>query len=117
MTKLMIAAALIAAPAIAQTSPSPMAAAFGNTIVSTAPGGVVTKTHVNPDGTYKSETNGAVMSGTWEVRKGLICYSQTVPAPAAPLCTMGAKKKVGSKWSIVHEDDTSTKVTIVAGRS
>jgi len=106
----------IAAPAVARDAASPMAGAFGNTIVSTAPGGVVTRTWVDPDGTYKSVVNGAEATGTWTVSKGLICYAQTVPAPAPPLCTLGANKKVGSKWSIMLPDDTSVKVTIVAGR-
>lgn len=110
-----LAAVLAATSAAAQDSP--MAGAFGNTIVSTAPGGVVTRAYVDPDGTYRSVTNGVESKGTWEVKKGLICYSQTVPAPAAPLCTLGAKKKVGSKWSIMQPDDTSVKVTIVAGRT
>lgn len=111
---IIITAALAAAPTLAQESP--MAGAFGNTIVSTASGGVETLTHVNPDGTYESATAGVLSKGNWVVKKGQICYSQTVPAPAAPLCTAGPKKKVGSKWSIMNADDTSTKVTIVAGR-
>ena len=115
MKQLIFAAAvLLAAPALAQDSP--MAGAFGNTIVSVAPGGMETRTYVDADGTYRSVTNGAESKGTWEVKKGLICYSQTVPAAAPPLCTLGAKKKVGSKWSVISSDDMSTKATIVAGR-
>lgn len=114
MKTILLTAALLAAPAVAQDSP--MAGAFGNTIVSTAPGGVETKAYVDPDGSYRSVTNGAESKGTWAVKKGLVCYTQTVPTPAAPLCTVGANKKVGSKWSIMLPDDTSTKVKIVAGR-
>ena len=114
MKHLALLAITLAAAAPAQDSP--MAGAFGNTIVSTAPGGIVTKTYVDPDGTYRSVTAGAESKGTWAVKKGMLCYAQTDPAPAAPLCTLGAKKKVGSKWSIVQPDATSTKVTIVAGR-
>ena len=114
MRKLVLMMAALAAPAVAQDSQ--MAGAFGNTIVSTAPGGVVTRTYIDADGTYRSVTGGVEGKGNWTIRKGLICYNQTLPAPAAPLCTLGAKKKVGSKWSIVQPDATSTKVTIVAGR-
>ena len=110
----LLAALLLAGPAAAQDSP--MAGAFGNTIVATAPDKTVTKTYIEPDGSYRSVVNGAEMRGTWQVKKGLLCYQQTAPAPAAPLCTIGANKKVGSKWSIMAPDDTSTKVTIVAGR-
>lgn len=111
-------AATLAAPAIAQTekSDSPMAGAFGNTIVSTAPTGVVTMTYIDPDGTYRSIAPGMDSRGRWSVWRGQICYTQTSPGPAAPLCTTGPKKKVNSKWQVYHADGTSTKVTIIPGR-
>ena len=100
----------------AQTADSPMAGAFGNTIVSVQPGGMVTRTYVDPDGTYRSVTNDLESSGRWEIKKGLICYSAGKPAPAPPLCSLGPKKKLGAKWRIFQPDDNVVMVSIVAGR-
>ncbi len=107
---------LIAAPAIAQDKPSPMQGAFGNTIVTTGTDKSVTKTYVDADGKYRSVTPTYESTGTWTVKKGLICYAQTAPVVAAPLCAIGANKKVGDKWSLVQPDGMSIRVTIVAGR-
>ena len=102
-----------AVPAVASEQPSPMAGAFGNTILSISPDGIETRTYVEPDGTYRSVTGGVESSGTWAVVKGQICYS----APgAAPLCALGPKKKVGSKWKIFVTDDRYYSNSIVAGR-
>lgn len=116
--KNLIAMACLAAalPALAQDAAGPMAGAFGNTIVSTTPKGVVTKTYIDADGSYRSVADGAESRGQWTMKKGLICYTRQIPAPAAPLCTLGPGKKVGGKWAIFQDDGTSTKVTIVAGR-
>ena len=76
-------ATAMAAPAIAQTAAeadSPMAGAFGNTLVSTAPNGAVTQTYIDPDGTYRSIALGMDSRGRWNVWRGQICYSQTSPA-------------------------------------
>ena len=106
--------ALAAVPALAQESP--MTGAFGNTIVSTDPSGAVTRTWVDADGKYRSETGGAISSGAWVVRRGMICYSQTSPVAAAPLCTLGPKKRLGSRWSIVQPSGMSVRTQIIAGR-
>lgn len=113
-------ATTMAAPAMGQAAAdadSPMAGAFGNTLVSTAPNGAVTQTYIDPDGTYRSIALGMDSRGRWSVWRGQICYSQTSPAPAPPLCSLGPKKKVNSKWTIFHGDGSSTKVTIIPGRA
>lgn len=110
LTLILLAAA---APAMASDAQSPMAGAFGNTILSISPDGVETRTYVDPDGTYRSVTGGVESAGTWQVVKGQICYQ----APAAPpLCALGPKKKVGSKWKIFVTDDRYYSNSIVAGR-
>src|SRR5262249_46791998 len=107
---------IIAVPAIAHDKPSPMQSAFGNTIVTTATDKSVTRTYVDADGKYRSVTPTYESTGTWTVRKGMVCYAQVTPVFAAPLCAIGANKKVGDKWSLVQPDGMSIKVTIVAGR-
>ena len=105
-----------ALPAAASAQDNPMQGAFGNTIVSVQPDGVTTRTYVDLDGTYRSVTDGAEVTGRWHVDKGMICYLAEQPAPAAELCALGPKKKVGSKWRIYLPDDTSVKVSIEEGR-
>lgn len=109
-------ALILPAPISAQAADNPMTGAFGNTIVSVQPDGTTTRTYVDPDGSYRSVTDGAETSGRWEVRRGLVCYSALTPAPAAPLCSLGPKKKVGAKWKVFLSDDASVKVSIVPGR-
>ncbi len=121
MTRSLIITAVLAAfasvtPSLAQAPVSPMAGAFGNTIVTTYADGTSARTFVDPDGTYRSLTGSNESRGTWSVKKGLICYTQTVPAPAPDLCAIGAKKKLGAKWRVFLANDQSIKVEIVAGR-
>lgn len=95
--------------------PSPMAGAFGNTIVSVNPDGSSTKTYLEPDGSYRSVTPAGTFTGRWAIERARLCYHDASGAP--PLCTIGPGKKVGDKWKIFLESGSQVKVEIVAGRS
>ena len=116
MKHVMIVAATLLAATGASAQTTGMEGAYGNTIVTTMPDGTGGKTYVDPDGTYKAVNGTTTSTGKWSVKKGLVCYSQMQPAVAAPLCTMGARKKVGDKWKIFQGDGQAIRVEMVAGR-
>ena len=79
----MAAASIGLAPgpvARAQTAASPVAAAFGNTILSTYPDGRTAEIWLNPDGSYTGEGRRHDPSnGHWTARSGRLCFKQSRP--------------------------------------
>lgn len=103
------------AQAADEDKPSPMAGAFGNTIVSLNPDGSSTRTYLEPDGSYRSVTPLGTFTGRWAIERARLCYHGSTGGP--PLCTIGPGKKLGDKWKIFLPDGSAVKVEIVAGRS
>jgi hypothetical protein len=65
---------------MAQAAASPVAAAFGNTILSTYPDGRTAEIWLSPDGTYTGEGRRHDPSnGRWTVRGGRLCFKQSRP--------------------------------------
>jgi hypothetical protein len=83
---LLIAAAL-ALPALAARAegpPSPIAATFGNTVVSTYSDGRSQKIWISPDGTWSGlSRRGAPLAGKWTLKGEKVCLRQTHP-PTLP---------------------------------
>ncbi len=76
-----LATALAAgAAAFAQSPPSPLQPAFGNSLVSTYPDGRVSKLWLAPDGTFEGlNRKGQPNSGEWTVSKDRLCLKQYRP--------------------------------------
>src|SRR3954470_5491498 len=78
-----VGAALFALPCQAADKPvdkSDVAAAFGNTIVSTYPDGRIAKLWLKPDGAYEAQgRRGGMSSGRWAVKGDKICMKQGRP--------------------------------------
>lgn len=69
-----------AGAALAQPAQSPLAPAFGNTLVSTYPDGKVSKLWLAPDGTFDGmNRKGQANSGKWTVSKERLCMKQYKP--------------------------------------
>jgi len=81
---LLLTFGLAAAPMAALASePSPLASAFGNTVVSTYPDGRTALVWLKKDGTYTGKGRRRTpSSGTWSLRGGKVCLKQSRPVPA-----------------------------------
>lgn len=78
---LLLTVGLAAAPlAVLAAEPSPLARAFGNTVVSTYPDGRTALVWLRKDGTYSGETRRRTpTSGTWSLKAGKVCLKQSRP--------------------------------------
>jgi len=79
-----------------------VAAAFGNTVVSTYPDGTSQKIWLHPDGSWTglSRSNGH-LAGSWSTRGEKVCLKQSKP-PTLPIsfCTaLPASSQPGVQWA------------------
>ena len=73
-------ATVLVGGAFAQSPQSPLAPAFGNSLVSTYPDGRTSKLWLEPDGTFKGmNRKGQPNSGKWTVAKDRLCMKQYKP--------------------------------------
>lgn len=111
--------ALIAAPSVAVATPaSPnVAAAFGNTIVSTYPDGRHGHLWLKADGgyDYRGRRN-TPSSGRWFIKGGKVCLKQAKPK-AIPFtyCTAAPTGGVGATWKAKAVTGEALSVTLVKG--
>lgn len=112
---LALAFALAAGSALA--AGDPVAWSYGNTIVSTNADGATAKTMVKEDNTYTgTDEAGKPINGTWAVKDGQYCNTQTEP-PADEVCQdMWPAYKVGDKWETTDADGNKISWTLEAGQ-
>ena len=80
-----LAQAVFPCGAIAEDSPNPVAATFGNTVVSVYPDGRSQKIWMNPDGTWTGlSRRGNPLAGKWTVKGEKVCLRQSHP-PTLPI--------------------------------
>jgi hypothetical protein len=96
-----------------------MASRFGNTVEATNAKGEVTKLWYAEDGSFTGNANGQDFKGTWELKDGTICLTQTDPAPQPgatnPTCNPASAHAVGDTWE-VGEGDAKMTIKLVAGK-
>ena len=120
MKRILLGAAVLALSAGVALADN-LAGYYGNTVVTTAPDGKVTKSKVNKDGTYSSVMpDGSTTSGTWAWKDpSTACFTQTTPPPAAgtaPACFKIDPHKVGDNWETPTPDGKATiKYSLSAG--
>src|SRR5450755_259322 len=101
----------------AATSQSPVAAAFGNTIVSTYPDGRTAEIWLRPDGAYAGEgRRHDPSSGHWNLKGGKICFHQSRPIPFGSYCTAIPESGMGASWSGKAPTGEPTTIKLVSGR-
>lgn len=108
-----IAAAFAMAGAV---QAAPMDTAYGNTVVVTYPGGVVSKLYVEADGTYTATSPMGAVKGTWAIADGQTCFTQTEPAGVPASCGPTVDKQIGDTWDGVGVGGAPVTLTLVAGR-
>jgi len=82
--------------------PGPVAAAFGNTVISSYPDGTSQKIWLHPDGTWNGlSRRNAALAGRWTLHGDKVCMRQSQP-PTLPVsyCTpLPASSQPGVQWS------------------
>jgi hypothetical protein len=114
---------LAAAPALTHAQPaaapdSPVAAAFGNTVITTYPDGRTQQIWLAPDGRWSgiSRTRKA-LAGKWSLKGGKLCMRQQTP-PALPFsyCTaFPPDARVGVAWTAKDFMGTPIQLKLVSG--
>ena len=96
---------------------SPVAAAFGNTIVSTYPDGRTAELWVKPDGTYTAEGRRHDPSrGRWRVKGNRLCLSQVRPMPSPfSYCTAIPASGMDRAWPAKAVSGERITVKLVPG--
>ena len=111
-----VGAALLALPCQAADQ-ADVAAAFGNTIVSTYPDGRIAKLWLKADGAYEAQgRRGGMSSGRWTVKGDKICMKQGRPI-AIPFsyCTPIVHAATGESWSAKAVTGEPIRVTVIKG--
>ncbi|HLK23498.1 MAG TPA: hypothetical protein VKT30_02455 [Caulobacteraceae bacterium] len=92
-----------------------VAAAFGNTVVSTYPDGRTAELWLHPGGRYDAKgRRGDPSSGRWRIKGQKICLSQSRPFPS-PFSYCTALPRSG-QWSARAVTGEAIRVRIVKGR-
>ena len=117
---LLVAAGLLAAasPGLAEGSGG-IAAAFGNTIVSTYPDGRKGELWLKRDGSYAAEGRRHDRSrGHWTLKGEKLCLKQSHPIPVPfSYCTPVIHGGVGSRWTGKAVSGEPIQIQLVRGRS
>ena len=107
-TGLALAFALAAGGALA--ADDPVAWSYDKTIAGTNADGTTTTTMVKADNTYTGvDAAGKAIKGTWAVKDGNYCNTQTEPAVAEVCQPLWPAHNVGDKW---ETKDTTTGAAI-----
>lgn len=107
---LALAVSALAGPSLAASAPdpaSPVAAAFGNTVMSVYPDGRSQKIWLQPDGTWTGQSRrGTALAGKWTLKGAKVCLRQSKPPtlpisfcqifPADPVTGIDAKDLTGT---------------------
>jgi hypothetical protein len=112
---LALCASIIGLGAYAATSP--LAKAFGNTIVSTYPDGRTAELWLQPSGGYTAEGRRHDMSsGHWSLKGDKVCLKQAKPIwTPFTYCTAIPNGGVGTSWSAKAVTGEAIRVKLVAG--
>ena len=112
-----LAAAAVAAPCLAQ-DPSPLEAAFGNTIISTYPDGRTAELWLAPDGSYTAEGRRHEHTrGSWAIKDEQLCLKQGHPfAFGYVYCTPLRDEHVGSTWQGKAVTGEPIRIKLVRGK-
>jgi len=114
--------AAVAALALAGVAHADMSGMVGNTIVLTGANNMMIKVQLRADGTYQTAVGGGpTVKGTWKDKDGQLCYTQTMPAPAAgqpaEFCAQGMNgRKVGDTWTQPGPGGATMNGSVVAGQ-
>jgi hypothetical protein len=115
---IVLALALCLAPANSASAAGPMDSLFGNTVVVTVPMIGKFKTTYQKDGTYNTLGPMGPLKGSWTLKDGQLCRTQTEPAPSAqmtnPRCEKLEPHTVGDTWQ-VDAMGRKFNATLVAG--
>jgi hypothetical protein len=105
------------ASAFAAQAASPVAGAFGNTVVSTYPDGRQGELWLQPNGAYSSEgRRGDMSSGHWTVKGEKLCLKQSKPISVfLSFCTPIPSAGMGQEWSAKAVTGEQIKVKVVKG--
>ncbi len=98
-------------------APSPVDAAFGQTIVSTYPDGRTSELYLQSDGTYTARgRRGDPSSGHWKVGDNKLCLTQSSPL-AVPFdyCTPIPSGGLHTAWSAKAVTGEAIRVKLVKG--
>jgi hypothetical protein len=118
-----IAAILLATPALAHAEPGAapdgrVAAAFGNTVISTYPDGRTQEIWLQPDGSWNGLSRSHKdLAGKWTVKGDKLCMRQQTP-PTLPLSYCAAfppDARVGVAWTAKDFGGTPIQLRLVRG--
>ena len=113
---LVLALAMLAAPA--QAAPADVAAAFGNTVVSTYPDGRKQRIWLRPDGVWEAfGRRQKWSSGRWFAKPGKVCFRQSkpFPAPFSYCADFPDRGGVGAVWTSKDMSGVPITVQLVPG--
>jgi|GEM_PF-1731540 hypothetical protein len=112
-----VAFALSGAVLLGAEASSPVAAAFGATIVSTYPDGRTAELYLQRDGGYTARGRRADgSSGRWKVNDGKLCLSQSSPFPSPfDYCTPVPDRGLNTTWSAKAVTGETIQVKLVKG--
>ncbi|CAN5201281.1 hypothetical protein BH11PSE2_BH11PSE2_22060 [soil metagenome] len=102
----------------AAASTSPVAGAFGNTIISTYPDGRTGRLWLHADGSYSAKgRRGDLSSGRWTIKGPKICLKQAQPVSVPfSFCTPYGGSSVGSSWKGKAVTGEPTTIRLVQGQ-
>jgi hypothetical protein len=112
MRTILLAAAAFALSTSPLLADDIMATRYGNTVISTDPGGVQNKTYYNADRTFTGMQGTEAFKGTWKLDAGNVCLTFDSALPDLPksFCVPVSMHKVGDVWP-----GRGTTVTLVQG--
>ncbi len=115
-----VALSALGSPAFAlQAKDGAVAAAFGNTVVSTYPDGRKARLWLKEDGSYTATgRRGKASSGVWSIKGDKICLKQKKPS-AGPFsyCTATPSGGIGASWKAKAVTGEPITVTLVKGKA
>lgn len=99
-------------------APSPVAKAFGNTIVSTYPDGRTAELWLQPDGAYTAKgRRGDGSGGHWKINGAKLCLKQSRPFPSPfSFCTPIPQGGMATTWSAKAVTGEPIRVRLARGR-
>ena len=103
---------------LAAAAPSPLAGAFGNTIISTYPDGRTGHLWLHADGSYDAKgRRGDPSSGRWSLKGAKVCLKQLKPFRAPfSYCTGYGAAKVGASWKGKAVTGEPISIRLVGGK-